>query len=304
MMIYNSLNEAYNNVLYDILVFGDRTSPRGRETKELLGYSFTITNPRDRLVFSENRKLNLFFCIGNFLWVMSKSNKLDYIKYYNPRGVNFSHDGEILPGAYGKRIFDIDGVNQYEQCIKELKIDPDSRRAIISIHLPQHDWRGYLDTPCTSDFQLFIRNGKLHMINHMRSQSAAMVMPYDIFLMTMIQEYMALELGVELGYYQHICNSIHYFREEEEFVEKIIEEKTTSIEMPKMDNITDLKEVLKLERELRLNIHNPKDKINLSPYWTLISSVLVIKRLIENNNKEYKNRLDELHDSLSFFLRD
>src|SRR5690554_2384912 len=144
MNYYNNFEDAYINVLKDLKNEGLISYPRGKKTKELLGYSFTLNNPRNRLINIKSRKLNVFYLIGNLFWVLQQSNKLDFIKYYNDKGINFSDDGEVLRGAYGKRIFDIDGVNQWYQCIKELKLDKHSRRAIITFHLPQYDWAGSL----------------------------------------------------------------------------------------------------------------------------------------------------------------
>lgn len=300
-----SLERALQHTLKDILTYGHNTSPRGRASKEILGYKFTITNPRNRIVGFKDRDLNPFYLVGNLLWVLRQSNKLDIIKYYNPRGSMFSDDGETLRGAYGKRIFDFDGVNQWHQCIKELKVDPDSRRAIISIHLPQHDWSGSLDTPCTSDFQFFIRENQLHMINHMRSQSAAFVMPYDVFLMTMIQELMANELGVGLGEYQHFCNSMHYFANEDDMVDAIILSEDYSPAMQHMQGgMAEVKKLLRFEEMARLDAIKMDEqglsadevwltaelkKLNLPLYWEFIGEVLIARALwFPNPGKHYE----------------
>lgn len=58
----------------------------------------------------------------------------------------------------------------------------------------------------------------------MRSQSALMVMPYDLFLLTMLHEAMAVRLGVGLGYYHHFCGSLHYYEDEEELVDAVLRE--------------------------------------------------------------------------------
>ena len=248
MNAYSSVEMALKFTLNDIKQKGFVTSPRGRESKELIGHGYVLTNPRNRIVGFEARDLNPFYLIGNLLWVLRQSNKLDIICYYNPRGYMFSDDGEILRGAYGKRIFDFDGVNQWNNVIKELKVDPDSRRAVINFFLPQHDWTGSLDTPCTTDIQFFLRDNKLHLVNHMRSQSAAFVQPYDAFLMTMLQELLANELGVELGIYKHICGSYHYFTNEEGMVDKIIASTDYTPEMPKMEGgMAEVKKLLQFE---------------------------------------------------------
>jgi thymidylate synthase len=239
---------------------------------------------------------------------MAQSNDADFISYYNPKGPMFSDDGKILRGAYGKRIFDFDGVNQYHQCIKELKTDPDSRRAIIHIHMAQHDWTGSIDTPCTSDFQLLIRDNKLHMLNHMRSQSSAMVMPYDVFLMTMIQEFMARELDVELGEFHHYSGSLHYYLEEENFVDSILTEirpagsiKKPMERMPKT-SIMELRKLLRFEKDIRENYYTMWDdkwfnelrNLNLNTYWEDIGYLLIVYAMIKDQDSR-----DEIADVIS-----
>jgi len=313
MSTYYNFNEAYRDTLKKIKHFGVESSPRGRKTKELLAHKFIIENPTQRLIGYKTRELNIFYAIGNFLWVMAQSNELKFIEYYNPRGRNFSDDTQHLRGAYGKRIFDFDGVNQFHLAINELKLDKDSRRALISIHMPQHDWTGSLDTPCTADFQLLIRNNMLYMVNHMRSQSGAMVMAYDIFLMTMIQEYAATLLGIEVGPYIHICNSIHFFEDEEKLVDKILEESNPNNmqqgRMPKETDYQMLKKLLYFEKDLREEAifankqkYNKLDfeywtnylyRIDLPQYWDKIAILLLVKAYLYIGNKERAKLLIE-----------
>jgi thymidylate synthase len=298
--------------LNDIKEKGFITSPRGRESKELIGHGYVLTNPRNRITGFTARDLNPFYLIGNLLWVLKQSNKLDIIRYYNPRGDMFSDDGEILRGAYGKRIFDFDGVNQWMNCLNELKLDPDSRRAIITFHLPQHDWTGSLDTCCTASVQFFIRDNKLHMFNHMRSQSAAFVQPYDVFLFTMLQELLATELGVELGIYKHVCGSYHYFTNEEGMVDKIIASTDYTPSMEKMiGGMAEVKKLLYFEQVARIDaqyhnsngmvadfnyLSNELGKLNLSTYWNDIGEVLIAKALHFTNNTLFKGYVKDLEE--------
>lgn len=315
--IYSSAEEAIIGVLTDINAFGKTSSPRGRETKELIGHTFVIEDPTHRFIGLKSRDLNLYYAIGNTLWVLGQSNDLEQILYYNPRGSMFSDDGKILRGAYGKRIFDMDGVNQWHQTLRELRLDPDSRRAIINIHMPQHDWSGSLDTPCTSDFQFLIRDGQLHMLNHMRSQSAAMVMPYDLFLMTMLHEIAAKELGLELGYYQQFSNSIHYYLNEDKMVNAIMSADDGTISMrpmPKETNYNYIKPLLEFERYARKTaLTNKVDigdllenlyKLNLKPFWHEIGCILIAKALEYTNHKAYKDFIKTFENSPyeSFFI--
>lgn len=310
----DSLEELLKIALKDIRDYGITTAPRGRESKEILGYNFVLENPLNRLVGFKARNLNPFYLVGNLLWVLGQSNKLNFINYYNPKGSMFSDDGEILPAAYGKRIFDIDGINQWQNCVNELKLDPNSRRAIINIHMAQYDWRGVLDTSCTSDFQFFIRDGYLDMINHMRSQSGAFVMPYDIFLMTMLHELMARELGVKLGAYHHFCNSLHYFSNEKVMVEDIINSNDYTSpmrEMPKDTTYSSLKPLLIFEKELREAAQSGNFKHELSyitklhnmdydKYWNQFGYVLIAKALHYTNHINYEKFVKEYISQTDF----
>lgn len=310
MKFYSSLEHAIKFTLSDIKEKGFIVSPRGKESKELIGHGYGLTNPRNRIMGFAARDLNPFYLIGNMLWVLRQSNKLEIINYYNPRGSNFSDDGEILRGAYGKRIFDFDGVNQWQECIKELKLDPNSRRAIITFHLPQHDWTGSLDTPCTASVQFFIRNNELHMFNHMRSQSAAFVQPYDVFLFTMLQELMAVELGVDLGIYKHICGSYHYFTNEESMIDKIIESTDYTPAMENMvGGIAEIKKLLYFEQLARFDTIKSVerglnadleylivelDKLGLPKYWKHIGEVLIAKAVHFSKHNKYQNYVKTL----------
>lgn len=79
-----------------------------------------------------------------------------------------------------------------------------------------------LDVPCAIALQFLVRRDALVCVAMMRSQSAAMVMPYDIFLFTVIQEILAVRLQIPLGPYIHIAGSIHYYEEEMELVDQLL----------------------------------------------------------------------------------
>lgn len=315
MKAYESLEIALQKTLADVKSYGFITSPRGRESKELIGHGYVLTNPLNRLVGMKERDLNPYYMIGNLLWVLRQSNKLEVINYYNPRGRMFSDDGQILRGAYGKRIFDFDGINQWNNVIKELKADPDSRRAVINFFLPQHDWTGSLDTPCTTDIQFFIRDNKLHLVNHMRSQSSAFVQPYDVFLMTMLQELLANELGVEIGIYKHFCGSYHYFTDEESMVDNIInsEDYTSPMTaMPKGTTYNSIKPLLYFESDLRekaIELNKIGKQINqytwtsklyelrLDNYWNQLGFILILKAMEFTGIKREENQFKYVVDN-------
>ena len=96
--------------------------PTKGATRELIGVTLELSNPRSRLSVTESRGL-VFSCLGEFLWYVSGSNALDHIKYYLSRYGEFSDDGETLHGAYGPRLFG-GSDNQVATVVKLLRRKP------------------------------------------------------------------------------------------------------------------------------------------------------------------------------------
>ncbi len=86
-----------------------------------------------------------------------------------------------------------------------------------------------IEYPCTNSLTFSIRDDKLNLVTNMRSQSAALVLPYDIYnwtnLMMEVKD-MLLETYPNLtcGILTHQIASLHYFLDEEELVKNIIRE--------------------------------------------------------------------------------
>ena len=88
---------------------------------------------------------------------------------------------------------------------------------------------GSREHPCAIAVQYLLREGRLNAITFMRSQSAALVMPYDVFLFMSLQCALSQRLGVALGTYVHVSGSFHYYADESETVRKIVEEEITTL---------------------------------------------------------------------------
>ena len=136
-------------------------------------------------------------------------NKVKDISRFAKKWVDISDDGETNNSAYGWRIFDKFGFNQWQHVKELLWKDPNSRQAVI--HIKDADNRPTKDVPCTVYLQFFIRNGKLNLSVHMRSNDIWMGVPYDMFSFTFLQMKMAMELGVEIGQYTHYAGSLHIY---------------------------------------------------------------------------------------------
>jgi thymidylate synthase len=287
-MIFRNANEAFTYYIRQ-LESADESKPRGMKIKECLGVSFSLTNPRNRIIRNPIRKMSLTFAIGEFLWYLRGSNKLDVIEYYSKMYPNFSDDKVTVNGAYGARIFGGEP-SQWEKVKRTLLKDSDSRQAVISIYNQNDLFLPSLDIPCTCVLQYFIRNGKLNAITYMRSNDIYLGMPYDIFSFTMLQERLALELNVGLGTYTHMVGSLHIYEKNFNIFEKISQtEDSTTQSMHSMtkEAITDeqISILLQVEHAFRKG-ENIENSNLINPYWKPFIEVLKDKSQKEHNWKD------------------
>lgn len=254
-----SFATAYKAALKDLIECGqsveavrDPNSPSvGRPMTELLGYKFVLQNPRNRVLGGQVLNIREAFRVANLIWTLDGGTNLNLIGAYHPGAEKFANSQGEFEASFGKRLF---GQGQQFACAeKALVNDPSTRRAKALIFSPEDTREPKNDTPCAISLQFFIRDQKLSCICNMRSQSAAKILPYDLYLFSMIHEMMAVRLGVALGDYIHFSESFHFYEDEQTLVESVLKGDVVSDSMPPMTDASDdmIKRVLKLEAALR-----------------------------------------------------
>ncbi len=193
----------------------------GAVVGEICDAVFCVEDPTRSIVSSPIRKMPMRYAVGELAWYLSGSNKVKDISRFAKKWVDISDDGETNNSAYGWRIFDKFGFDQWQYVKELLWKDPNSRQAVI--HIKDADNRPTKDVPCTVYLQFFIRNGKLNLSVHMRSNDIWMGVPYDMFSFTFLQMKMAMELGVEIGQYTHYAGSLHIYARDYAAAQKNIE---------------------------------------------------------------------------------
>ena len=226
---YQSFTHCYLSLVRNVYESPQfESAPRGQKVKEIVGASFTILNPRDRIPYVAGRKFSITYMVAELLWYLSANDKTEWISKYSSFWKDISDDGITANSAYGARLFKphhkiAQGrLNQWNYVVNELRKDPDSRRAIMHIRVPDDSVDAKLDVPCTLALQFFIRDGKLHQVVNMRSSDVIFGIAYDIPAFTIFQEILANELGVELGTYTHTSNSLHIYERHFDMAEKIL----------------------------------------------------------------------------------
>jgi thymidylate synthase len=313
-----SFNRIYLNTISALLNTGHYVTANtslsigsNRDYYELLNYSFNIDEPKNRLINADIKVFNIYRALGRFVWLMRGSNLVSEIAYYDSNIKNFSDDGIIVPGSsFGNRIFDSQGIDQFQNVVRILSKDPSSRRAAISVFQPNDNNRESKDIPCLFGLFFHIRENRLHSTVIMRSNNALRLLPYNLFELSLIAEIMACELGVKPGPLHFQALSMHLYVDDKTQYDQFIENKSSlesyelvDMEMSEESQLQHLQLLFKLEKNLRLHTseqvlsdfatNKETYKKQLTEKWFQFYLVLLDFHLIKNN---LQHKRTEIHD--------
>ena len=300
----DSLDDLLTKVYRQILARGTAIKPSKGPARETSGMLLKLSAPRVRLSRSESRGL-LFSCLGELLWILAGTNRLDFIQHYIPGYSEFSDDKKTIFDAYGPRLFGDSPNDQVHRVIKLLRGKRDSRQGVLQLFDRTDTLEPHLDIPCTCTLQFLVRGDRLHMLTSMRSNDAWLGLPHDVFTFTMLQELVARSLGIELGEYKHAVGSLHLYDEHHEKAMRFLNEgwqiQRPMPPMPKSDPWAAVKSLLDFERMVRTGrgaVPNPHD--TMDPYWADLATLLTIYKagLVPNNQPEIKRLKRRIQDDV------
>lgn len=192
----------------------------------------TYLEPRQRVLFNQARDANPFFHLMEALWMISSRNDLAPLQYYVSTFGQFSDDGSTLHGAYGKRWREWFGFDQLEGIVEDLKKNPSSRRNVLQMwdaccceetkvphpvygkarNDPFMASNGGKDVPCNVSALFLINNGRLDMTVFNRSNDLILgMLGANVVHFSFLLEYMAAQIGVDMGVYNQITNNLHVY---------------------------------------------------------------------------------------------
>lgn len=226
-----NVNEALQKGILALKDEGREVSPRGIRTLEIKCPVTTVLRyPRERVLFNPVRNVNPFFHLMESLWILAGRKDVKVLSLFNKHVNQFSDNGSEFHGAYGHRLRNhfldsyyirpIDGltepgmeVDQFEEIIALFKKDPDTRQGVLQIYDPAYDLNiRAKDIPCNTAAYLKIRDEKLNITVCNRSNDIIWgLYGTDIVQFSMIQEYIASMLEVEVGSYTHVSDSFHAY---------------------------------------------------------------------------------------------
>lgn len=172
-------------------------------------------NPAERVLFYPERDANPYFHFMEGLWMIAGRNDVEWISRFNGSIVNYSDDGVTFHGAYGFRWRHHFGFDQLEVAAELLKRNPDDRRVVIGMWDPKVDLgRDGKDFPCNTAIKFRIVDGRLDMTVENRSNDMIWgAYGANAVHFSMLQEYMAAKIGVDLGHYWQVSTNFHAYLE-------------------------------------------------------------------------------------------
>lgn len=240
MIVFNCLNvnDAIANVIPYLLTEGIEEKSRNGDV--LVAPEPVVTvyhNPKEHVLFSPTRDANPFFHLMEALWMLNGNNNLDWPMRFNKRFGGYSDDDKVVWGAYGWRWRKFFGQDQLAMIIRELKLNPTSRRCVLSmwngsnLGVVDHDFiesaddpefygrsdlyaamHGGKDVPCNTHAYFDTRGGQVNMTVCCRSNDAIWgAYGANAVHFAFLLEYVAGAVGLPMGVYRQVSNNFHAY---------------------------------------------------------------------------------------------
>ncbi|MFA6073761.1 MAG: thymidylate synthase [Candidatus Woesearchaeota archaeon] len=151
-------------------------------------------------------------------WIYPSKDELSNIMFKEYQAPTYDY-------TYGRRIFSfgdtLDQINSF--IIPLLKEDSSSRRAVIVLYDPIEDSNiTNKNSPGIIYIQFRIKQNKLCLNCHIRSNDLFFGWPANIYQIYTLQKFIAEKLKIERGNISTISNSAHVFKDDLEEINKII----------------------------------------------------------------------------------
>lgn len=214
--IRNQLMQMYKD--NDFVI--DKT---GAKTVEIVGESFVADE--DWII----RKPNYEYIERELNWYKSQSLYVKDIPGKTPViWEQVSSDEGKINSNYGYLIWSEENGSQYDNVLKELKSNPNSRRAVMIYNRPSmhtdYNADGMSDFVCTFANNFLIRNGKLISHYIMRSNDAVFGYNNDYHWAKYVQTRLAGDLEVGVGDLIWSASSLHVYDRHFKFIEELSNE--------------------------------------------------------------------------------
>ena len=206
---YNNANEAYEDLYKLIMEHG--INKEG--TKSINNVCFEIQDPLNNHITNVKRKWKPDYAKMEWEWYKSKNRSVSEISKH-AKIWNTMHDGSgIVNSNYG---WQISRNEQFDKIIRQLKQNPFTRRAVLSIYDGKEIQDYTYDTPCTIAINLYctatsMNNISVNMTVLMRSNDLVYGFCNDQYCFSKLLELVSSLTGYKVGKYTHFATDMYIY---------------------------------------------------------------------------------------------
>lgn len=217
--------KQYHDLLNHILTKGSKKTDRtGTGTISTFGYQMRF-DLSDGFPLVTTKKIHWKSVVHELLWFISGDTN---IKYLQDNGVKIwdewaDKDGNLGP-VYGAQwrswekteidhthsFIGFNKIDQLAEVIDQIKINPDSRRLIVSAWNVA-DIPDMALAPCHTMFQFYVNDGKLSLQLYQRSGDAFLGIPFNIASYSLLLLMVAQVTGLKPGEFIHTIGDAHIY---------------------------------------------------------------------------------------------
>jgi thymidylate synthase len=208
--------KQYLDLLQHVMDAGVRKMDRtGTGTVSVFGYQMRFDLSQGFPLLTTKR-LHLKSVIFELLWMLQGDTN---IRYLNQNGVTIWDEwaddtGDLGPvyGAQWRSWRGADGktVDQITSVVEGIKVDPNSRRHVVSAWNPAEIERMALP-PCHLLFQFYVADGRLSCHLYQRSADLFLGVPFNIASYSLLTMMVAQVVNLKLGEFVHSFGDAHLY---------------------------------------------------------------------------------------------
>jgi thymidylate synthase len=208
--------QQYLKLVQHILDNGtDKSDRTGTGTRSVFGYQMRF-NLEEGFPMVTTKKTHLKSIIHELLWFLKGETNIGYLKENNVKIWDewADEEGNLGP-VYGKQWRSWEGANgvevdQVKDLVEQIKVNPDSRRLIVSAwnvaDLPKMKLM-----PCHCLFQFYVANVKLSCQLYQRSADVFLGVPFNIASYALLTMMIAQVCDLQPGEFIHTFGDVHLY---------------------------------------------------------------------------------------------
>ncbi len=204
--------ELLERVLTEGTVKGDRT---GTGTLSVFGHQMRFDLSMGFPAVTTKR-LHMRSVVGELLWFLRGDTN---VRWLQDRGITIwdewaDENGDLGP-VYGSQwrswpAPDGTRIDQISKVLDQIRVDPDSRRLLVSAwNVAEVDDMAL--PPCHTMFQFYVAEGRLSCQLYQRSADVFLGVPFNIASYALLVAMVAQQTGLEPGEFVHTFGDVHLY---------------------------------------------------------------------------------------------